>query len=391
MGMTINGLSFVRSLGRRGIPVVMMESARDRTGMMSRFGQRLWMPDICSAPDAWLSALDDVARHTPSSPVLIPTGDEHVLFISEHRDHLRQGFRFRIPPIGVAETICNKRLQYEFLISRGYPLPKTAFATGAGDIVDLARMTVGFPCVLKPVYSHQWWRHRTGAKLETAKDAEQLRSAYRRMAVTGESILLQELIPGDDRAFHGYLAYYGMDGRPVAAFTKQKLRQYPPGFGNGSLQISTHNADVAELSDRILQTLNYQGLVGIEYKWDRRDRSYKLIEINARSVSGNQLAIDSGVDLPYCNYRDVLGVPVPPTGDYRAGIKWLHLGLDVQALLAQRRAGSLGPAGWLRSLWGVRSFALFSVRDPGPFLSYLCLALTRSLPRARAARRGSPQ
>jgi D-aspartate ligase len=387
MGMTTNGLSFARSLGRRGISVVMMESERGRTGMKSRYGRPLWMPDICSAPDAWLRALDDLAGQAGAPPVLIPTGDEHVLFVSENRAHLQRGFRFRIPPAGVAETLCNKRLQYECLIARGFPIPRTAFPAGGDEVAALARTVVGFPCVIKPLYSHRWWRHRTGAKLETAADENRLLAAYERMVGAGETVLLQELIPGDDSSFHGYLAYYGADARPLAAITKQKLRQYPPGFGNGSLQVSTRNPELAELSDRILRTFDYQGLVGIEYKWDFRDHSYKLIEINPRSVSGNQLAIDSGVDLPFCNYQDAIGRPVPAVGDYRAGVRWLNLGLDAQAFIARRREGSCRLLGWLRSLWGVSSFALFSPGDPGPFLSHLLVAAKVISRRVRAAAR----
>ncbi len=271
LGITTNGLSFVRSLGRRGTPVLMMDTPGGKPAMTSRFGTSLPMPDICAAPESWLSQLGDIARQASCPPVLIPTGDEHVLFVSQYRDELRQRFRFRIPPAGVAEMLCNKRRQYQFLIERGVLLPRTAFVDGEVDVARLAQDSVGFPCVLKPCFSHRWWRQRTGVKLEIARGADELQRAYRRMSATGESLLLQEFIPGDDRAFHGYLGYYGAAGRPLAALTKQKLRQYPPLCGNGSLQISTRNRRVAELSEYILRGLNYEGLVAIEYKLDRRD------------------------------------------------------------------------------------------------------------------------
>ena len=371
LGITTNGLSFVRSLGRRGTPVLMMDTPGGKPAMTSRFGTSLPMPDICAAPESWLSQLGDIARQASCPPVLIPTGDEHVLFVSQYRDELRQRFRFRIPPAGVAEMLCNKRRQYQFLIERGVLLPRTAFVDGEVDVARLAQDSVGFPCVLKPCFSHRWWRQRTGVKLEIARGADELQRAYRRMSATGESLLLQEFIPGDDRAFHGYLGYYGAAGRPLAALTKQKLRQYPPLCGNGSLQISTRNRRVAELSEYILRGLNYEGLVAIEYKLDRRDGQYKLIEINPRSVAGNQLPIDCGVDFPFIAYEDAIGAPIAPVEDYRVGVKWLHLGWDVQALLAGRRAGRLSVGEWLVSLRGVRSLAMFSVRDPWPFASYV--------------------
>jgi D-aspartate ligase len=250
------------------------------------------------------------------------------------------------------------------------------------DIVRLARETIGFPCVLKPRFSDLWDRHHTGVKLTVSRDAEELHHNYRRMLQTGETVLLQEFIPGDDSALHGYLAYYGANGLPLAAFTKQKLRQYPPTCGNGSLMISTKNREIAQVSENILNTLAYQGLVSIEYKWDYRDQRYKLIEINPRSVSWNQLAIDCGVDFPYIAYRNILGVDAPTTTDYRSGIKYLHLGWDVQSLLAQRRNGSLTILKWLSSLRGVRSLAVFNLRDIKPFLAYVRMMLKAGLKRA---------
>src|SRR5687767_2052839 len=96
MGVTTNGLAVVRSLGRRGIPVTMMEW-QTRPGMRSRFGTPLLMPSIYSQPETWLATIVGIGRDSSCKPVLIPTGDEYVLFVSQHRDFLREHVRFSIP------------------------------------------------------------------------------------------------------------------------------------------------------------------------------------------------------------------------------------------------------------------------------------------------------
>lgn len=375
LGVTTNGLSFARSLGRRGIPVVMLETPAGHPGMTSRYGIPCPLPDILEQPEAWLAALDEIARQA-SEPVLIATGDEHILFVSRYRERLERHFRFRIPAPGLAELLCDKEAQYRRLLELECPLPKTAFVTGSPtDLIELAERTVGFPCLLKPSFSHCWRRRGTGVKLRLAPTADALRAALRDGAAAGEPFVLQEYIPGHDDTLHGYLACYGANGRPLAALTKRKLRQYPPGCGNGSLQVSTQNPEVTALSERILGRLDYQGLVAIEYKWDARDAGYKIMEINPRSVSGNQLAVDAGVDLPFVYYRGVLGLPIPPTPPARPDVRYLHLGWDVQAFLAENRAGRLSLLSWIHSVIGARSFALFDWRDPRPFLSYAWAAL----------------
>ena len=192
---------------------------------------------------------------------------------------------------------------------------------------------------------------------------------------------MQEFIPGEDSALHGYLAYYGEEGQPLATFTKQKLRQFPLTSGNGSLQISTHNPELAQIAEAMLRSLNYTGMVAIEFKWDSRDQLYKLMEINPRGVSGNQLPIDCGVELPCVAYQDMSGAEPPLSSDYQVGVKYLHLGWDVQAFLALRRAGKLTTWQWLRSLWGVRSLAIFNWRDPKPFLCYVIMIVGQLLRR----------
>src|SRR5690606_12789612 len=91
--------------------------------------------------------------------------------------------------------------------------------------------------------------------------------------------------------------------------------------------------------------------------------------------SGNRLAVESGVDLPFVAYRDALGLSPEPLPDARVGVKYIHLGWDWRAFRASRRAGGLGWAEWLRSLRGVRCDAIFDRRDLRPFLRYVAEAV----------------
>ena len=379
LGVTTNGLAFVRSLGRRGIQVTMLETPAGHPGMTSRYGSPCPLPDITDHPDAWLAALETIGGRG-ERPVLIATGDEHIQFVSRHREQLARHFRFRIPAAGLAEVLCDKEAQYRRLIELGCPMPKTAFAKpGDGNLFELAERMIGYPCVVKPSSSHLWRRRDTGVKLRLAHTPGELREALRDMTEAGVPFVLQEFIPGGEDAIHAYVAYFGAQGHPLASMTKQKLRQHPPRCGNGSFQVSTHNQEVAALSEGILQQLGYQGLVATEYKWDVRDNRYKMMEINPRSVSGTQLAVDAGVDLPFVHYCDLVGLPIPLSAPWRSGVKYLHLGWDLQGFLIEHRAGRMGFLPWFRSILGARSFALFSWHDPRPFLEYAWAGLRRIL------------
>lgn len=58
-GRGSNGLSFLRSLGRRGIPVVAMDSWY-RSEMLSRYGLPLAVPDPADQEDALLQLLSEI-------------------------------------------------------------------------------------------------------------------------------------------------------------------------------------------------------------------------------------------------------------------------------------------------------------------------------------------
>jgi len=76
------------------------------------------------------------------------------------------------------------------------------------------------------------------------------------------------------------------------------LRQFPQGYGNGSIQETEDIPEVTELSRRLLSGLQYRGFAGVEFKFDRRDGSFQFIEINPRSSAMNELAVVAGVDFP---------------------------------------------------------------------------------------------
>jgi predicted ATP-grasp superfamily ATP-dependent carboligase len=145
---------------------------------------------------------------------------------------------------------------------------------------------------------------------------------------------------------------------------------------------------VAEQSRQLLRSLNYRGFCAIEYKWDARDGTYRLMEINPRTASGNQLAIDAGVDFPWIGYRYLTGTldqEDTPIG-FRRGVKLVNEGWDVQAYLALRKTEKLSFWKWLASLRGAKP-AIWAWNDPLPSLVGLGVFLRRLAAKLRPSRR----
>jgi predicted ATP-grasp superfamily ATP-dependent carboligase len=76
------------------------------------------------------------------------------------------------------------------------------------------------------------------------------------------------------------------------------------------------------------------------------------------------------VELLYTMYCDLLNLDLPENREQQYGsAKWIHLRRDLQSALYYWRQGELTLGDWMRSWRGPKAFALFSLRDPGPFLS----------------------
>lgn len=365
-GSSVNGLSFVRSLGRRRIPILLLDSQRF-LGIYTRYGKVMLLPPADEEPQDWLDLLEFVGSRLDVPGILFPTSDVHCLLVSQQRDFLRRYFRFLVPDAETVEQIVNKRSQYRIAQAAGLSIPRAYFPESIVEVRSLS-VEVPYPCLLKPYKSHVS-RKKLGKKVIVVHSPAELIATYERVTSSGVPLMVQEVIPGDDSALFAYLGFWDAEGRELAWLTKQKLRQNPPLYGSGSLQLTVEAPRVTELSHRLLRAFNYCGFVGVEFKFDARDHTYRLMEINPRTVAGNQLAISAGVDFPWLGYQYLTGsnLGTASSKPFRLGVKWVDEELDVQAYLALRKSGDLTLWRWLRSLHGAKA-AIGAWDDPFPLI-----------------------
>jgi predicted ATP-grasp superfamily ATP-dependent carboligase len=247
LGAGPSGLAIVRSLGRRNIPVFLLDARPWELAMHSRFAEALVLPDPVKRPERWLDFLEEAGGSLDCKPVVIAAGDPHLMLLADGTPMLDSRYRLAVPPAELTAALLDKRRQYRML---------------------------------------QWVR-ASDAKLSVVGSPAEMETAYRAMAEAGQGLVVQELIPGGDDSFFGFLSYWDTHGRLLAWCTKRKLRQYPPGFGNGSYQVSVDCPEITEQSIGLLRRLNCRGFASIEYKRDSRDGQMKLMEINPRTISGS--------------------------------------------------------------------------------------------------------
>ena len=238
-------------------------------------------------------------------------------------------------------------------------LAATVTPAGNGDI-EAAIRELRFPLVLKPRNAPEF-RHRFRAHLLRADGPEELRRTWDQIARYEPQVC--EVIPGDDSLLWTYGSYRDASGRALARFTGRKLRQWPVGFGAARAAESRWDPDLADRCDALLDALGFHGISQLETKRDRRDGTYRLMEINPKFWGSLDLAIAAGVEFPWLAVQAALGEQVDESFPYPVGLRFRWTFEDLMHTVA--RPASLGA--FLRDFSPrVRSDLVWS--DPAPML-----------------------
>ncbi|MFC1524392.1 hypothetical protein ACFL6N_06335 [Thermodesulfobacteriota bacterium] len=367
MGMTCNGLSVVRSLGRHGIKVFVIDSYMDRPGLKSKYCEVIQAPsNIIDTEETWLEFLINLVKGAKSKPVLFPTEDAYVLFIAKHRDVLSKYYEFNIAKDEIVEASVSKLGTYQLAVQCDIPTPWTYLIKDYSDYGKISEK-LSFPCALKPSYAHVWLKNYTSEKLLVIEHPEDLEDHLEALSKLNIEVVLQEIIPGGDNHVYVFPVYVSRAGKVLGYANLQKIRQQPVDFGIGAFDISVIDPKLNEVALKLIEKSGFTGMASTEYKKDPRDGKFKLIDINPRTCMIGELAIASGVDLPFIKYCDLIGHPLEPVKQSITGIKWFGFDWDFYSFLEYRRRGELNLLSWLNSIRGKKVHPYFAADDLQPF------------------------
>jgi len=371
VGGDYQGLGIVRSLGSRGVPVCVVDDEHS-ISRFSRYAIRHVKLTNLREERAVVDSLLHIAKtFNLKGWVLYPTREELVAAISRNREQLAEWFRVPTPEWHSVQWAWDKRNTYRLATELGIPTPITFYPKSVADLADLDDSSP--PFVIKPAIKEHFiyatkakaWRANSHAELETLflKASE--------LAGPGE-IMVQELIPGGGKQQFSYCAFF-RDGTAVGKMVARRLRQHPLEFGRASTYVETTEVPALEsLSERFLNAIDYYGLAEIEYKLDPRDGQYKLLDVNARTWGYHSLGSKAGVDFTYMLYADQIGLPVAPCKGH-PGLGWMRTTTDLPTALLALWSGDLDLKSYLSTLRSCSVEAVFSPRDPLPWVAEVLL------------------
>jgi predicted ATP-grasp superfamily ATP-dependent carboligase len=364
------GLAIARSLGRRGIPVIIIEDQHS-VSVFSRYVTKVVrVPDIRDEQKTVDSVLEVGRRLGLNGWVLFPTRDETVAAFSVHRDRLAEFFRVTTPPWDVIRWAWDKNNTWKLAEQIGIPSPRT-WNVKCSD--ELPLLYPYLPLAVKPAVKEHFF-YATGAKAWRAETPEQLQDLFKRAAheIKVEDIMLQEIIPGDGNRQLSYCAFF-RDGRAHSTLLARRMRQHPREFGRAASYVETVDApEIKEIAERFLRAMNFYGIVEVEFKQDPRDGKYKLLDVNARAWGFHGLGLAAGVDFPYLLFADQFGEQVEPS-HAKPGLGWMRLVTDLPVSASDMLHGHLSLGAYWSSLKNTRTESVYSGSDPMPSVAEFML------------------
>lgn len=379
-----SSVGIARSLGRVGISVYLVQQGSFIPAAASRHlaGRFIWNTNGLQA-ERFMEGMAAIHATLRRPAIVVPTCDLAAILLAENADALSQWFMFAQPPPDLPRSVSNKKTLYELCRRIGVSCPRTYFPTSRGEILDLAAR-LQFPIVVKGAEA---WLLPPGIRsTQIVSTPDHLIGLFdaiaRQPALT--SLAVQEMIPdevAEDWIVHGYC---DASGEALRIFTGIKLRSYPAFSGGTSFGRCMENDMLRRQAKALFSAVGYRGIMDLDYRLDRRDGQYKLLDFNPRI--GAQFRLfedDSEIDLVRTLHLDLTGRPIP-LGEQVEGRTFLAEIHDALGAWRYIRAGRLTANEWLRSVIGVDEGGWFARDDPAPFLlfflRYLADKSSRVLP-----------
>ncbi|MBK6350440.1 MAG: hypothetical protein IPF50_11830 [Proteobacteria bacterium] len=380
-GTTVTALGAVRTFARLGHAVWTHTEPGDVV-TLSRYYRPMPLPAAFDPKAPTAARLESILRALPTPKAfLLPCSDFWTEAATELPDDLKARFPACLSPREAIYTLTDKGRLAATMESLGLPHPRS-FAIEREDDLAAIDDRVFESAFLKPKSSPLFLQVFKAKGLHVHSRAEALAS-FREVKAAGFEVILQEYIPGPPTG-HFFIDGF-MDRQHVvqARFARQRLRMYPPDFGNSTYMASVPVATVQPAMDALetlLRHLRYRGIFSAEYKRDPRDGTFHLIEVNARPWWYVGYAEHCRVPVCEMAYADALGLPLGQQPPYPIGARCVYPQFDAQEY-RWRRSQGLQHASLLTyaGAWLTAHKPVFAWDDPWPAVSGALTQLGQSL------------
>ncbi|MHA1225637.1 MAG: carboxylate--amine ligase [Candidatus Hodarchaeales archaeon] len=377
-GDAVNVLAMSRNLGVNNINVIYLSKNRNEVPYSKYCHKYFIIPDIEIKKELLRDFLLKTKKIIKNQAVVFSCSDLLSISLSQLENNLSEKYIF-FTDGHVIPILVNKRNFYLSLRKYGVPHPNTYYPVYYEDIKEIGK-SVKYPVLIKPAIGQLF--SRFGRKSFIARSKTELEKYCKIVLKYNIEYVIQEIIPGPPQNMYGLAGYFDKNHEPKGLFAYRRIREWPPGLGNGSIIESIPVHDIYPIKNIIidyLKKIKYNGLFDAEIKKDSHDGNFKLIEINARSWWQNHFPTVCGLNLVMMAYCDAIGEKIEYCETYETGVRWVYLMNDLLSSLKMLKKGDITLGEWSRSYKTVKDYAFYNSDDIVPWFIHLLMVVFVSL------------
>lgn len=290
-------------------------------------------------------------------PTIICSSDSSISIIDRNLDCLSEYFLLpnAFGKQGEINRLMDKTEQCSIAEKSGLHIPQSKTIT---DFKDLNDWNI-FPCIVKPIESILGSKNDIRVyhnKEDLYKDFQNYKWSNVQIQQFIEKVIEFQLI--------GCSMNYG-NNLIIPGYTN--IIRQPANTNTGYLYYQSINGFCSqELNDCIkafMRTIGYEGLFSLEFLRDKTGRDY-FLEINMRNDGNSFCVTKAGVNLPYIFFLYKNNIAI----DTRKLIKRAVYFMPEIEDLVQVKKQKINPIIWLKQFFLTEAHAVFSLKDPLPFV-----------------------
>ena len=246
----------------------------------------------------FVKTLRDYAKkweNTGKKLLLVPCGDNYIKLLVRNQDELRDRYYFECIDEELLMRLSIKESFYEVCTEHGFSFPKTT--TCSFEEHENIQLPFDFPVIIKPSNSVAYWNcsfpHKK--KVFVAETKAEFDAILKAIYSSSYKMRVMNCYCGRDKKVK------------LIALGNALLEEHSPeGIGSYAAIINGYDPKLNEQMKGFLEGIGYVGFANFDMKFDSRDGTYKLFEMNLRQGRSSFYVTAAGGNLAKWLVEDVL-------------------------------------------------------------------------------------
>ena len=255
----------------------------------------------------FIRKLNELANNFLDKKILLISSNEtYAEFIVKNKKNIAKNYIFNYPDFPIFKSFIDKKEFYQKYHQK-LDLPKT-YIYNVNQKEPL-NINLRYPLIIKPadVVSYNHLDFLGKCKIYKINNKQELNKTITILKKSGyeKDLIIQEYIPGDDSHLFDSVVYVSQNHQvEFISFAQIGLQEHNQNLvGNAAVLINGYNSFKIDNKSAIkkvvkfLEEINYQGFAEIDWKYDARDKTFKILEINARQGRSSYYITNLGCNL----------------------------------------------------------------------------------------------